>query len=137
MKPIKKVFARQLRSDQTDAEKLAWMQLRDRRCYGLKFRRQHVIEGFVVDFYCDQIALAIEVDGGIHKRRREYDEARDDVICSKGVSIIRIENEAVAQNRNIINKKVKSFLIRNKIPFQNPSPSGRGSLALPKIGEGR
>jgi len=70
LKQIKKQFARQLRQDQTSAEEKVWELLRDKRLLGLKFRRQHVIEGFVVDFYCHEHRLAIEVDGGIHQSEK-------------------------------------------------------------------
>ena len=61
----------------------------------MKFRRQHVVEGFVVDFYCDEHKIAIEVDGGIHNNRLDYDNAREDVIRSEGITLVRIKNEDV------------------------------------------
>jgi len=63
MKEIKKRFARSLRKNQTPAEMKVWKLLRNRRFLGLKFRRQHVVEGFVVDFYCPECKIAIEIDG--------------------------------------------------------------------------
>jgi very-short-patch-repair endonuclease len=72
----KKTFARNLRKEATSEEKKVWNALRNRKVLNLKFRRQHVIEGFVVDFYCHELRLAIEIDGKIHKRQKEYDELR-------------------------------------------------------------
>jgi len=105
VKEIKKVFARQLRKDQTKAEKIVWEQIRNRRFKGLKFRRQHVIEGFVLDFYCPEIKFGIEVDGGIHRKRKDYDKLRQQVIESEDITMIRITNKELKErNRSIIDK---------------------------------
>jgi very-short-patch-repair endonuclease len=105
MKEVKKIFARQLRKDQTWAEKVVWEQLRDRKYKGLKFRRQHVIEGFVVDFYCSEIRLGIEVDGSVHIKQKDYDRLRQEVVESEGVRIIRITNKELrARKRSIIDR---------------------------------
>ena len=61
-----KAYARELRSLQTDAEARLWHLLRDRRFFGHKFRRQHSVENFILDFYCPEQHLAIELDGGQH-----------------------------------------------------------------------
>ena len=89
---------------------------------GLKFRRQHVIEGFVVDFYCDEHRLAIEIDGGIHnqKMRRDYDKLRQAELESEDVKFIRITNEEINKDENILLNRIKSAIL--------PSPSGRGRL---------
>jgi len=60
-------LSREFRKDMTDAEKAFWEMVRDRRMFGLKFRRQQVIDGFIVDFYCDSIGLCVEIDGSIHE----------------------------------------------------------------------
>ncbi|MFC1617618.1 endonuclease domain-containing protein, partial [Candidatus Margulisiibacteriota bacterium] len=73
---IKKEFARALRKDQTKSEDIVWEALRDRRFMSLKFRRQHVIKGYVVDFYCRSYKLVIEIDGKIHDSQKDYDEFR-------------------------------------------------------------
>jgi very-short-patch-repair endonuclease len=62
---------------------------------GLHFRRQQVIEGFVVDFYCDAVKLAIEVDGRPHEEQGEYDKLREEAIARRGVRFLRIPNEAL------------------------------------------
>jgi very-short-patch-repair endonuclease len=105
MKEAKKVFARQLRKEQTKAEKIVWEQIRNRKFRGLKFRRQHVIEGFVLDFYCPEVRLGIEVDGGVHLKRKDYDELRQEVIESEGITIVRITNrELLGRKRSILEK---------------------------------
>ena len=76
---LKVALAKANRHQPTPAEAAAWALLRNRRCLGLKFRRQHVIRGFIVDFYCPELRLAVEVDGTVHRGRTqaEYDEAVD------------------------------------------------------------
>ena len=88
-------FAKRLRREMTPAERALWRALRRNALDGLHFRRQQVIEGFIVDFYCDAVKLAIEVDGKPHEEQGEYDELRAEVIARQGVRIIRIPNEAL------------------------------------------
>lgn len=118
----KREFARQLRQDQTAAEEKAWELLRNGQIHGLKFRRQHVIEGFVVDFYCHEHRLAIELDGGIHdsKLHREYDQLRQVELEAKGIAFIRIRNEEFLSNEQVLFDKIISA---TNLPS---SPSGRG-----------
>ncbi len=120
MKDIKKRFARGLRAEQTKAERLAWKQLRNRCTLGLKFRRQHVIEGFVVDFYCLEKRIAIEIDGSIHDKHQEYDDLRQTIIESKNIKVIRLKNEEILKNSEVVKQKIIEIL------SNGPSPSGRG-----------
>src|ERR1700675_2004678 len=66
-------FAKQLRREMTPAERILWKALRRNAIEGFHFRRQQVIEGFVVDFYCDAVKLAIELDGSVHQEQWKYD----------------------------------------------------------------
>src|SRR5688572_26149745 len=70
--------ARELRKNSTEAEEMLWSFLKDRKLNNLKFRRQQPLEGFILDFYCDQSKLGVELDGSIHslKEVAEYDEQR-------------------------------------------------------------
>jgi very-short-patch-repair endonuclease len=94
----KLVRARQFRREPTPAESRAWEILRDRRLLGLKFRRQQVIDGFIVDFYCPRLRLVIEVDGAVHDHpeTRQYDTERTRHLESKGITVIRVRNEEVS-----------------------------------------
>jgi very-short-patch-repair endonuclease len=92
---IKKVFARELRKEQTPEEAEVWEILRNRKFMNLKFRRQHVIEGFVVDFYCHELRLAIEIDGAVHNKQKDYDELRQMLIEDEGIRFIRVTNDEV------------------------------------------
>jgi len=80
-------IARDLRLAATLAERRAWDLLRDRRMLGLKFRRQHAIDGFIVDFYCSEQRLVIEIDGPVHDgvRALEYDRARTAWLATRGL----------------------------------------------------
>lgn len=98
-----------LRINQTPAEKIVWELLRNRKFMNLKFRRQHPVEGFILDFYCAELKLAIEIDGKIHDKQKEYDEFRQDVIEKKGLRFIRLTNEEVLQNNEIIYYKIKEI----------------------------
>ncbi|OGC05812.1 hypothetical protein A2230_00740 [candidate division WOR-1 bacterium RIFOXYA2_FULL_36_21] len=106
MREIKRNFARALRKNQTELEKTVWGFLRNRKFMNLKFRRQHVIEGFVLDFYCHSIKLGIEIDGNIHLKRKDYDNLRQEIIESKGITIIRFSNKEIAKDKRIILTKL-------------------------------
>lgn len=87
--------ARELRRAMTPAERLLWQNVRGHRLDGLGIRRQVVIAGFIVDFYCHAARLAIELDGGVHAGQAEYDAARDAALRVLEVNVIRIPNEDV------------------------------------------
>jgi len=103
-------FARVLRKEQTETEVLVWEALRDRRFLGLKFRRQHIIKEYVVDFYCRKHKLAIEIDGKIHEHQEDYDSNRQAEIESAGVTMIRISNTEVKKDITILLKKIGFYV---------------------------
>ena len=90
--------AKELRRQMTPAEKILWQHLRANRLNGLHCRRQQVIDGFIVDFYCHAAKLVIEVDGEIHQRQLEYDQARDRILTARGLRVLRIRNDEVMQD---------------------------------------
>jgi very-short-patch-repair endonuclease len=102
---VAKLVCRSLRHRQTAAERLLWEELRNRRFHGLKFLRQHPffieVDGretfFVGDFYCHECRLVVELDGEIHRDRREEDRTRDEILGSEGTRVIRIANEMVVE----------------------------------------
>ena len=91
-------FARQLRREATDAERRIWYHLRGRRLRGLHFRRQHPIAGYFADFACLELRLIVELDGGQHDERREYDLIRADVLAASGFEVLRFWNNDVLAN---------------------------------------
>jgi very-short-patch-repair endonuclease len=92
--------ARDLRKRQTSAEVAMWRLLRDRRLDGVKFRRQHPIGPFVVDFCCPASRLVIELDGMIHDELVEQDEERTRQLEASGYRVVRFRNEEVTYRRN-------------------------------------
>ena len=84
-----------MRREPTPAEELLWRRLRGRKLQGLKFRRQHPLERFILDFYCPDVRLAVEVDGPVHQYSREEDNLRAEFLASQGIRILRFSNEVV------------------------------------------
>jgi very-short-patch-repair endonuclease len=87
--------ARELRKNQTNAEKTLWSVLRKHRLEGHRFRRQHPIGRYIVDFVCLESRLVVELDGGQHQESIEYDEARAGYLKELGFSVIRFWNNQV------------------------------------------
>ena len=93
-------YARRLRREQTDAERLLWGHLRDRRLNGFKFRRQAPSAPFIVDFFCVERGLVVELDGSQHGEDRalKYDARRTVVLNAKGLRVVRFWNEDVLKD---------------------------------------
>jgi len=89
--------ARELRQPQTPAEVKLWSRLRDRQIDGLKIRRQHVVGHFIIDFYCAEARLCIEIDGDTHAEPDQiiYDAARTEWLTNEGYHVIRFTNREV------------------------------------------
>jgi very-short-patch-repair endonuclease len=87
--------ARELRTRQTAAEEMVWGALRGRRLAGLKFRRQHPIGTFVVDFCCPDRRLVVELDGAVHATQQEHDAEREALLVAAGYRALRFPNESV------------------------------------------
>ena len=94
----KLTLARQMRRQPTPAEAKLWQHLRAGRLSGLHFRRQQVIDGFIVDFYCHAVGLVIELDGRVHQDQEDYDAERDRILEERGLRILRLPNSAVEMN---------------------------------------
>jgi very-short-patch-repair endonuclease len=102
---------RELRRDQTGAEKAAWYLLRG-RSLGAKFHRQYRVESWVVDFYCFEQRLAIEIDGGVHSQPSQMrkDAAKEDYLRTVGISLLRIPNGLVVEDPEEFVRKVREAL---------------------------
>jgi very-short-patch-repair endonuclease len=101
--------ARQLRRAATFPERLLWGRLRAGRLAGIKFRRQHTIESFVVDFYCHEARLAIELDGDSHAGRGAYDADRTAQLAKLGVRVVRIANDDVLRDLDAVLELIVSL----------------------------
>jgi len=106
-----KEFAKHNRNNQTDAESFLWQQIKG-NALGVKFKRQHIIYDFIVDFVCLEKNLIIEVDGGYHYRSEqlEYDAYRTEDLERYGFHVIRFDNNDVLFNTNNVIKKIKEQL---------------------------
>jgi len=103
--------SRQLRRNQTRAEKAAWGILRDRQTDGLKFRRQVPIDEYIVDFYCDEFRLIVELDGDVHlsAAQEERDMRRDQRLSELGYTVIRIPNGLAINDPERLKDMVRSL----------------------------
>ncbi|HSD84765.1 MAG TPA: endonuclease domain-containing protein [Anaerolineae bacterium] len=115
--------ARELRRPQTPAEQKLWSHLRDRQLDGLKIRRQHPIDKFIIDFYCADAKLCIELDGDSHAEQIEYDQVRTACLNELGYTIIRFTNREVFGQLEAVLQTIADecrTLIGNENP---PSPT--------------
>ena len=94
--------ARRMRAEPTPAEALLWKKLRNQQLEGLKFRRQHIIEYFIVDFYCPRTKLVIEIDGAVHDQQEEYDQEREKILQEWGYQVLRFKNEDIEKNLDLV-----------------------------------
>jgi 5-methyltetrahydrofolate--homocysteine methyltransferase len=103
--PLVAARARELRRSMTRAEHILWDQLRRDRFAGLRFRRQHPMDGYIADFFCHQMRLIVEVDGEVHERQREYDALRNDHFESQGYRVLRFTNpQVLRQTRWVVDQ---------------------------------
>ncbi|WP_232325930.1 methylmalonyl-CoA mutase [Spirosoma montaniterrae] len=119
-----KKFARANRKEPTPAEEVLWQHLRGKKLANTKFRRQHAIQDFIVDFVALDNRLVIEVDGEIHEQQHEYDQARTEYLNANGFNVIRFTNEQVLHDTNAVLTEIQNKL---KGPATPPLPSGEGS----------
>jgi adenine-specific DNA methylase len=133
-------FARKLRKEQTDAEKLMWFLLRDRRLAGRKFRRQHPVEPYVLDFYCHELRLAVELDGGQHNmpEGRRHDEKRSKFLVEKGIRVLRFWNHDVLRDTEVVLEAIwNEVMDQGASPSPpTPLPEGEGSKKPSSSGRG-
>jgi len=97
-------LAKELRKNETAAEKVIWSKINRNQIIGLQFRRQHPINMFIADFFCPKIKLVIEVDGGIHEipEYKSHDTGRGDFLNDHGITVLRFTNEQIAQEIDLI-----------------------------------
>ena len=121
--------ARSLRKNKTDVEQLVWKNLRNRQLYNYKFRRQFPIEPYIADFACLELKLIIELDGGQHANRINYDEQRSLFLEKRGFKVIRFWNNDVIENTEGVLEAIRLAVleITNSVewfPLTQPNVSG-------------
>ncbi|MDD2921053.1 MAG: homocysteine S-methyltransferase family protein, partial [Anaerolineales bacterium] len=131
---------RELRKNSTEAEQFMWSVLRNRSFHDAKFRRQHPMEGYILDFYCDEAKLCVELDGGQHNEDEQvkHDEERAKILLEKqGVQVVRFWNSDVLHKTEEVLHVLWDILDERLAPSPlAPLPLGEGDNSLPTLGEG-
>ncbi len=130
--------ARALRHRETPAERLLWAALRSRRLDGLKFRRQHPVGPFVLDFYCPERKLVVELEGAVHggPEATEQDAFRSAYLTQYGYRVLRFRNDDVLGNLPMVLEHIATTALTSH-PAQNEhDPLTQGPPPLPALGEG-
>ena len=128
MLPLKaqnKPLIKALRHNPTETEKKLWSRLRNRQLSGAKFRRQQSFGPYILDFYCAESKLAVELDGGQHNRpeRAAHDKHRDEYLKQEGVTILRFWNNQLFDEFEGVLDVILTAL-KSKTPHPNPLPQG-------------
>ncbi len=105
-----KPLAREMRHKPTPAENKLWQRIRGRQVQGAKFRRQHAIERFIIDFYCAGARLIIEVDGSIHEHTPDEDAIRQEFLEGLGFRVLRFKNAEILQSLDSVVEKISRVL---------------------------
>ena len=117
--------ARALRRQATDAESMLWKYLRSHRLNGFKFRRQVIIDPYIVDFACLEAKLIVEADGGQHVDQMAYDQRRTALLESMGFRVLRFWNHEILSELQSVLGQIESALIES--PHPDPLPEGEGT----------
>ncbi|RLA21088.1 MAG: DNA (cytosine-5-)-methyltransferase [Gammaproteobacteria bacterium] len=117
LSPRTKTNARSLRKNMTNVERLLWGELRCRQLQGFKFRRQHPLGRYIVDFVCIELKLVIELDGGQHSEQQDYDERRSQWLGQRDFKVVRFWNNDVIENLEGVMERLCCCL-----PPSQPSP---------------
>jgi very-short-patch-repair endonuclease len=132
--PKLKLLAKKLRENMTLSEVLLWNELKSKKMHGFDFDRQRPIDNYIVDFYCKELMLAIEVDGDSHNDKYEEDQVRQKRLESLGVHFLRFDDIDVKKDMNNVLREIENWVLENK---PTPNPSGEGNKPTPNpSGEG-
>lgn len=101
--------ARDMRKNPTATEKIMWEKVRRNRL-GVSIRRQAIILGYIVDFWCPSKRLVIEIDGEIHETQKEYDKRRDKIISSLDIKILRFTNKQILTDLYSVISEIRKYL---------------------------
>jgi len=137
--------ARELRREMTPQERKLWQRLRRKQLFGIKFRRQHPIHRFILDFFCYEHKLTVEIDGDSHYQpdQQEYDQARTDWLAQHGIRVIRFTNRDVDTNiEGVLDEIAQVCGVDADLPLSiadfppSNSPQRGEDLAFPPVGGG-
>ena len=110
-------LCREFRKNPTKAEACLWEILRTKRLDGFKFRRQHPMGDYILDFYCPELKLAIEVDGQVHmdEEQKIYNQERTNNLKENGISVIRFWNSEVQNDISSVVNRIRTFITAHKV----------------------
>ena len=136
----RKSLRKSLRNNLTPAEATLWRALRGKGAGGWKFRRQQGIGPFILDFYCPELRLCIELDGSVHDYSYEYDQRRTAFLAAQGIRVVRFRNEQVFSGSMAWSLRLFAWLkklqmVKIQTPPLTPPLEGRGAAA-PSFAEG-
>jgi very-short-patch-repair endonuclease len=112
--PKLKEVARNLRNNSTLSEILLWQQLKGKQILGYDFDRQKPIHNYIVDFFCSELMLAIEIDGISHELKSKEDEIRQKILESLGICILRFYDLDVKKNLDGVVKSIRNWILEHK-----------------------
>jgi very-short-patch-repair endonuclease len=121
--PELKDLARELRRNMTLSEVLLWNELKQKKMSGYDFDRQHPVKNYIVDFYCKELFLAIEIDGDTHIYKYDYDEERQKYLEKSGIRFLRFEDIEVKKNMTNVLRVIEDWIKKNE-PTPGPSREG-------------
>ena len=133
LSPSARARARELRKSATKSERLLWQHLRRKQLGGHRFRRQQPIGPYIVDFYCFEQRLVIEIDGGHHGEQAKSDAERTRWLEANGVRLVRFWNNEVLGELEAVKQVILKAL---GAPPPQSSPGGGGDLVPPLLGQG-
>ena len=116
-------LSRNNRISATRTENIVWYEILKNNQTGYKFLRQKPINKFILDFYCKELLLAIEVDGKYHYKRKNYDEMRDKFLENLNIKTLRISSEEIIENLENVKNKINEFIESRKVSlFKGKAP---------------
>ena len=125
-----KQVARDNRNNPTKAEIKTWEEVLSKKQTGYLFLRQKIIDNFILDFYCSNLLLAIEIDGSVHdnKQQKDNDKIRTEMLDILGIKVIRYTNSEVINNMDFVCKDIMKKMNIRKIELNKLSPLDKGGL---------
>jgi very-short-patch-repair endonuclease len=128
--PVLKALARALRKNMTRAEALLWTKLKGKQMVGYDFDRQRPMDEYIVDFYCKELRLAIEIDGWSHAVKGAHDVARQKRLESLGVRFLRFTEQEVVADLQSVADQIEMWIQRQTARIPTPGPSAGGERGM-------
>lgn len=120
-------LSRKNRIKPTRTENIVWYEILDKRKTGFKFLRQKPIYKFILDFYCRDLLMVIEIDGGYHDKRKWVDVERDKFMKNLDIKTLRISNDEILNDLEKVKNKIIDFIEERKVSlFKGKAPKGKG-----------